>query len=94
MNEAPHQETIIDKDKVAELLDKSIAFVQRLAEAENISDDEAVDAIAKTIEDTMINTDRPEFLDHIDTSVVKHASENGKKRLIAGMEKFLSQFAQ
>ena len=94
MNEAAHQEKIIDKDEVAELLDKSIAFVQRLAEAENISDEEAVDAIARIIEDTMINTERPEFLDHISTSVIKHASENGKKRLNAAIDKFINKFSQ
>ena len=94
MNEKPAQEKVIDREKLAELLDKSLTFIVKLSEAENIDEEEAINSIARTIEETMARTDRPEFLDYLDTSAVKHASETGKRRLTAAIEMYTNKFSQ
>ena len=97
MSEKAIQEKLIDKDKLAELLDANLAFIVKLAEAENVDDkdeEDLIKSIARIIEDTMAKTDRPEFLDYLDKSAVKHASDKGKKRLIAGIDAYTNKFIQ
>ncbi len=94
MSENVLQEKVIDRDKLAELLDINVAFIVKVAEAENLDEVDAIKSIARIIEETMAKTDRPEFLDYLDTSVVKHVSDNGKKRLIAAMDAYTNKFSQ
>ena len=93
MSEKVFQEKVIERDKLAELLDKSLAFILKVAEAENLDEEEAVKSIARTIEEVINKTDRPEFLAYLDTSAVKHASDRGKRRLIAGIDAYTDKFS-
>lgn len=93
MSEKVFQEKVINRDKLAELLDKSLAFILKIAEADGIDEEEAVKSIARTIEEVINKTDRPEFLDYLDTSAVKHASDKGKKRLTAAIDAYTNKFS-
>jgi hypothetical protein len=84
----------VNREELALLLDKSLDFIVKLSEAENINEEEAIKSIARTIEDTMARTDRPEFLYYLDTSTVKRASETGKRRLIASIDMYTDKFSQ
>jgi hypothetical protein len=88
------QEKIVDRERVSEMLDTNTAYVKKLAEDENMSDEEAVAAIANVIADTMIQTERPEFLDYLDTSAKKHATEKGRERLERAITSFIDKYSE
>ena len=79
-----------------EILDRGLAYALRVAQAENITDEEAIVTIANTVEETMRLTGRPEFMDRLDPdafhSDTKFLSENAKNRLEKGLERYIAKF--
>lgn len=89
-------ESIPKQKSQEEILDEGLAFALKLAQAENISDEEAVTAIAETIEKTMKSTGRPEFMERLDPgafhSETKLISEKAKERLEKALNRFTDKF--
>ncbi|MEI8337938.1 MAG: hypothetical protein WCF92_02200 [bacterium] len=89
-------EGISNIDNQAEILDRNLSFVLKLAQAENISDEEAVEGIETTIKKTIEETGRPEFIDRIDPgtfhSETKLISDKAKNRLNIALEKYTNSF--
>lgn len=79
-----------------EVLDKNLAFVLRLAEADVPDEGELIRNISGIIEKTMKETNRPEFLDRIDPgayhSKTKLLSERGRERLNKAIDMFTNKF--
>ena len=92
MESSPKQKT------QAEILDRALAYALKVAQAENITDEDAIVTIEKTVEETMRLTGRPEFMDRLDPGALhvetKRLSENAKKRLDEGLEKYIAKFQQ
>ena len=88
---------LIPKQKTQEeILDGGLAYALKVAQAENITDEEAIVTIANTVEETMRLTGRPEFMDRLDPgtfhSDTKSLSENAKNRLDEGLERYIAKF--
>ncbi|MEI6480232.1 MAG: hypothetical protein WCO12_01785 [bacterium] len=89
-------ESLPQQKSQEEILNRGLAYALRVAQAENITDEEAVITIANTVEETMRLTGRPEFMDSLDPgtfhSETKFLSENAKKRLGEGLERYIAKF--
>ncbi|MEI6042701.1 MAG: hypothetical protein WCQ00_04015 [bacterium] len=94
MSENIPQEKLVDRDSVSELLDKNLTYILKLAEAENLSDNQAVFSMTESIADAMIRTERPEFLDYLSTSAIKHATEKGAERIEKAIDAFISRYSE
>lgn len=79
-----------------EILDEGLVYAIRLAQAGNITDEEAIEHIAKTAEETMRLTGRPEFMDRLDPDTfhleTKQLDEDAKRRLGEGLERYIAKF--